>query len=100
AAPRRAPAPRAMAGRPRTGPRRTRTHTQHAALVHPDDGSPARANGVDVNDRDADREAVEMQLLRQLRRAIGHNAHVRRGSTDVEGDEVAVTGAGSLPHGA
>src|SRR5215831_17350483 len=85
---------------PRIGTGRARAHAQHAALVHPDDRSAAGANGVDVDDGDADRQAVEIELLRQLRRAIGYNTHVRRGSTDVERDEVAVPGAGSLPHGA
>ena len=59
----------AVAGRPRIGAGRARADAQHAAFIDPDDRSAAGADRIDIEQGNADRQAVELELLRQLRHA-------------------------------
>ena len=90
----------AVAGGTRIGAGRARADAQHAAFVDPHDRSAAGADRVDVEKRNADRQAVDMKFLGQLRHSTGHHAHVRGRAADVERDDVAVAGATRLAHGA
>ena len=68
-----------------------RADPQRAALVDPRDRAAAGADRVDVDDRDADRDAVERRLARHLRAAVEHQADVGAGAAHVDRDDVGET---------
>src|SRR5262249_19623054 len=73
----------------------------HQAIA-PDMGDRAAsgANGVDIDRWQPHGEAGDAAAERHLRPAVAHEAHVRRSTAHVEGDEVAPTGAPTDGHGA
>src|SRR5689334_20409139 len=54
----------AVAGGSRVGTGRVWAHAKHTAFVHPYDRTTTGADGVDVQEGNADRQSVELKLVR------------------------------------
>ncbi len=77
-----------VARRPRRRPGAPRADAEGAPRVPPDDRTAARTDGMDIDHRDADREAGDLASLGPLAAATGDQAHVRGRAAHVEGDHV------------
>jgi hypothetical protein len=82
----------AIARRARVRPRALRACTQRAPRVPPDDGTPAGADGLEVDRRYADREPADGALGRAPRRSGRNQGDIRRGSAHVERDRAFEAG--------
>ncbi len=78
--------------RPRPSPRALRPHLQRAARVQVSQAAAARADGVDVDEGQAQRQTGDGSLGRR-RRTTGAQGHVGARAAHVEGDDVAVARA-------
>ena len=78
----------AVARRPGHGPGALGTDAQRSTCVPPDDRAASRADGVDVDHRQPDREAADAPLERALRPAADDQRHVGRRAPHVECDRV------------
>ena len=91
-----------IAGAPWIGAGALRTHAQQSAGVHARNGASARAHGVNIEHRDADRQAVHHSLGGFTRRSVGQ-AHIGGSASHVEAQyapEAAVAGGFERTHDA
>ena len=77
-----------VTGRPRVGPGALGPDTQHAALVDPDQTATAGADGVDIENRRADRQFIDLEFVADLGVAVFDQADVGARSAYIEGDQV------------
>ncbi|MPL86103.1 hypothetical protein SDC9_32079 [bioreactor metagenome] len=77
-----------VAGRARFRARRLRPHLQQPDLVDPADRAAARAQGLDLDHRDADAIAQEVDVLRDIGAAVAGQGDVKRRAAHVDGDDV------------
>ena len=87
----RVPAER-VAGRPRMRPRAFGSHDQAAGGRHARHAPAARADGGDVEHRQAQRQAADVALDRHVGRAAARQAYVGARAADVERYEVGMPG--------
>ena len=83
-----------VGGRARLRAGALRPDPQRAARIAPDDRASPRADRVQVDGRQVDRQPVDGAFARALGVTAGDQANVRRGAAHVEGDRVLDTGEG------
>ena len=77
----------AVAGGSRHGFGAHRPDAQRPAIVDPGDRPAARPDGVDVDDRQPDRDLADPGIARRLRPAVADQADVGAGAADIHGDD-------------
>ncbi len=81
----------AIAGRSRIGARALGTHAQQPAFVHARDGAAARADGMDIEHRHADRKSVDGSLQGFARLAVAQ-AYVGGRAAHIEAENARESG--------
>ncbi len=77
-----------VAGRTRLGAGALRPHFRQPAGVDPSQAAAAGADRVEVEAGRADRQAAHVALRGAGRAEAAHEAHIRAGAADVDGDEI------------